>query len=552
MQLRRSTVADEAPSDWYLTHPVAETLLTAPPGCGKTEGIARWLRVVAARGELAPPRRALGLTFSNKAKANLKSRLRSELGPKWWKVATVTNFHGWAFHLYQHHCFSLGRSPLELAPQRGWQATTIRAICREHDCDRDDLQQTLRSCKVGPFDDDTVLERLEASGSAAALAYERRIREEGRVDYDDLIRLGLLVLGQDRMVALYRERFRVVVVDEVQDLSLSQYALAAPIAPGRTLWAGDSAQGIYGFAGAEPHAVMDQILKRDPHTIELTDSYRSCPSVLRAVSALSVALGGQVVSPAPDIDWEGRGQLQTLRSRDVRQEAQWVASTVARWIEEDEGLTVGVIARTAPRRRWVDDAVRDIGLDAEIWDFPVHKPLIVGLLVRHLPAVDLTLGPQDAVQDLYLRCLVEIDPADLDSLDELSEAFDTILELVREIDLQEIIAGLRVASTPDQPVGPGLHLLNGHVGKGQQFDRVIIVGLEETFLPHYFAMKSGRGEDLAAELSVLHVMASRARETLIAATCDRVPDWQGQDRRRDPSRWFPLIEAEVDDRIDLR
>lgn len=199
-------MADEVPSDWYLTHPVTETLLTAPPGCGKTEGIARWLRVVAARGELAPPRRALGLTFSNKAKANLKSRLRSELGPRWWKLATVTNFHGWAFHLYQHHCFSLGRSPLELAPQRGWQATTVRAICKEYGCDRDELQQTLRSCKVGSFDEDIVLERLEASGSQAALAYERRIREEGRVDYDDLIRLGLLVLGRDEVVGLYRER----------------------------------------------------------------------------------------------------------------------------------------------------------------------------------------------------------------------------------------------------------------------------------------------------------------------------------------------------------
>lgn len=341
-------------------------------------------------------------------------------------------------------------------------------------------------------------------------------------------------------------------MDEVQDLSLGQYQLAAPIAPGRTLWAGDSAQGIYGFAGAEPSAVLDEILKRDAREIELTHSYRSCPSVLRAVSALSVALGGQEVRPAPDMDWEGRGRLQTLRSRNVRDEAEWVASTVARWTEADDGLTVGVLARTASRRRWVDEAVRELGLDAEIWDFPAHKPLIVDLLVRHFPAVDLTLGPRDAIQDLYLRCLVEIDPADLDSLDELNEAFDTILELAAEVDLREIVAGLRVVSTPDQPVGPGLHLLNGHVGKGQQFDRVIIVGLEEAFLPHYFALSSGRDEDLVAELSVLHVMASRAREVLIAATCESVPNWQGESRSREQSRWFHLIRDVVDDEIDLR
>lgn len=265
-----------------------------------------------------------------------------------------------------------------------------------------------------------------------------------------------------------------------------------------------------------------------------------------------MALGGQEVRPAPDMDWEGRGRLQTLRSRNVRDEAEWVASTVARWTEADDGLTVGVLARTASRRRWVDEAVRELGLDAEIWDFPAHKPLIVDLLVRHFPAVDLTLGPRDAIQDLYLRCLVEIDPADLDSLDELNEAFDTILELAAEVDLREIVAGLRVVSTPDQPVGPGLHLLNGHVGKGQQFDRVIIVGLEEAFLPHYFALSSGRDEDLVAELSVLHVMASRAREVLIAATCESVPNWQGESRSREQSRWFHLIRDVVDDEIDLR
>src|SRR5690606_39112727 len=132
------------------------------------------------------------------------------------------------------------------------------------------------------------------------------------VDYDDLVRLGLLVLGHDGVLALYRERFPVVVVDEVQDLSLGQYGLAAPIAPGRTLWAGDSAQGIYGFAGAEPTAVLERIQQRDAHKIELTASYRSCPSVLRAVSALSVALGGQELRAADGVDWEGRGQLQTL------------------------------------------------------------------------------------------------------------------------------------------------------------------------------------------------------------------------------------------------
>lgn len=538
--------------DWYVSHPIAETLLTAPPGCGKTEGIARWLRVLVERGELLPPRRALGLTFSNKAKANLRSRLRRELGPRWWRWATVTNFHGWAFHLYQHHCTSIGLDPVEIAPQRGWQATTTRAICREYECEEEELQRVLRSCKLGAYDDDTVIERLDAHGMGAALAYEQCIRETGRRDFNDLIRLGLLVLGEPRVVSLYRERFAVVVVDEVQDLSLAQFDLASPIAPGRTLWAGDAAQGIYGFAGAQPDLVVERIRRRDASEIELTASYRSSPPVLRAVSALSKALGGQDVRAASEDEWEGRGRLVSLRTKDARQEADWVAATVEDWMDEDPALSVGVIARAKGRRKWVDEEIQRRGLLAEIWDFPAHRPLIVELLVRHLPMVDPALDRGEAVEDLYLRCYVDIDDLDLDSQDELNEAFDTIGELIVEMSLADIVSGIRISSSPEDPVGPGLHLLNGHVGKGQQFDRVIIVGLEEAFLPHYRAMKSGRAEDLDAELAVLHVMASRAREQLVVATCELVPNWQGENRRRDPSRWFGLIEAEIDEVIDAR
>ncbi|MCZ7537921.1 MAG: ATP-dependent helicase [Acidimicrobiia bacterium] len=543
---------DEEPSDWYLTHPIAETLLTAPPGCGKTEGIARWLRVLVERGDLVPPRRALGLTFSNKAKANLRSRLRREVGPRWWRWATVTNFHGWAFHLYQHHCTSVGLEPLKIAPQRGWQATITRAICREYGCEEEDLQRALRACKLGAYSDDTVIERLDSCGMHAALAYEHRIREEGRRDFDDLIRLGLLVLEHPGVVSLYRERFTVVVVDEVQDMSVAQFDLASPIAPGRTLWAGDAAQGIYGFAGAQPDLVVERIRGRDACGIELTASYRSSPPVLRAVSALSKALGGQDLRAASEDEWEGRGRLLALRTRYAHQEAAWVATTVQEWLEEDAALSVGVIARAKGRRKWVDEEIQRRGVLAEIWDFPAHKPLIVELLVRHLPMVDPALGRREAVEDLYLRCFVDIGDLDLDSQDELTEAFDTIRELIAEMPLADIVNGIRISSSPEDPVGPGLHLLNGHVGKGQQFDRVIIVGLEEAFLPHYFALKSGRAEDLAAELALLHVMASRAREQLVVAACDVVPTWKGDDLGREPSRWFGLIEAEVDEVVDLR
>ena len=536
--------------NWYESHPISETLLRAPPGCGKTEGIARWLAMLVQSGELESPRRVLALTFSNKAKANLRSRLREQLGLGWWRYVTVTNFHGWAFHVYQHHCSCIGREPLKIAPQRGWEKALVSAVCADYGCDTEALNHALRACKVGVFDDDRVLENLDSYGLAAAIEYERRLRTDERVDFDDLIRLGLLVLQDERVRSMYDERFSVVVVDEVQDLSLGHFGLVAKVGLGKTLWAGDAAQGIYGFAGAQPAEVLAEILDRDPVQLELTASFRSSANVLRAVSALSVALGGHEVQAVEPDAW-GDGRLLALRSNHVLQEAEWIVGTVAEWLTQQPNASVAVIARTAGRRKWVDQEVRRSGIEAEIWDYPAHKPTIVELLHLRFAEVDTSLPSEEAVEDLYLRCFVDLDPLDLDSLDELIEVFDTIRELTHELELAEVVSGIRVASSADDPVGPGLHLLNGHVGKGQQFDRVIVLGLEEAFLPHYFAIKSGRPEDIEAELAVLHVMASRAREQLVVCTCHLVPKWNGEDLRRDQSRWFGLIEGVADEVVRL-
>jgi superfamily I DNA/RNA helicase len=61
-------------------------------------------------------------------------------------------------------------------------------------------------------------------------------------------------------------------------------------------------------------------------------------------------------------------------------------------------------------------------------------------------------------------------------------------------------------------VSPGVHLLNAHTGKGQQFDWAFVPGLEEKHLPD---RRSTTGSLLAEEERVLLVMLSRARHGII-------------------------------------
>ena len=83
-----------------------------------------------------------------------------------------------------------------------------------------------------------------------------------------------------------------------------------------------------------------------------------------------------------------------------------------------------------------------------------------------------------------------------------------------------------------------MHLLSGHVGKGQQFDWAIVVGLEEDFIPFSMATTP---DEIAEEARVLSVMISRARHGVILSRASSVPTNGGYPRSRAPSRFLESI-----------
>jgi DNA helicase-2/ATP-dependent DNA helicase PcrA len=484
------------------------------------------------------PQQILALTFSNKAKANLRTRLEMSLGPNYWHDVAVLNFHGLGLRLFRHHAPLAGRRSEDIAgPQRGSLRALRRHICDEHHISAGDLDNALRLAKSGAYTDSEVLERLQES--PAALAYELALRKDGRIDYDDAIRLGLLIARHPSIDALYRSRFACVLVDEVQDLSVAQFELVSGLGNGRTVFAGDRAQGIYGFAGAAPAEVYAAIEARAEVTVTLAASYRSAPNIVSVVSAISVGLGGTQVITAADAGWSVRGEVVIEHFSDPDAEATRVIELVRGWLTAEPSDSVGVMVRAKHRRATLDEAVRNAGLVSEIWDFPAHRPAVVALLTRFVGVAVRAAGEgTDGVEELFLRCAEALSDDDEAMLDELSEAADVLLDLVEDTSLTQVVAGIRIASDPDAPARAGLHLLNGHVGKGQQFDRVVVLGMEDGHIPYYRARTD---EDLKDELAVLHVMASRARKSLLFTVCHDVPH-NGSPWVRKPSRWLKPLE----------
>lgn len=530
------------PDDWVTSFGISDALITAPPGCGKTELLAKRAAFLVRAGAVALPRQILAVTYSRKATANLSERLRRHLGPESSRHVYVTNFHRLGFRIARHHGPLVGYMPLDRPLGQSAPLSRIRnEVTKSHGIPPFVLSRAVRVAKCGPFSGEEVMSRLEAIGSWA-VEYEERLRAEGRPDFDDAIRLGTLLLRHPEISAAYRQRFPIVMVDEAQDLAESHLEMIDGIGLGRTTFAGDRAQGIFGFAGAAPAEVYKRIERRSTVQVRLATSYRSAPAILAVVNWSSLLLGGDELKVAPEMVWPDPGHVAFHEFQHAANEAEWILDRIAHWQQLDLSCSIAVVVRSGNRRRYVDRLIRETETAADFWDMAAHKPQLVGRFRRFGPSIVREYGDGTAALDaLLLRCAEDIPIEDEETMDELNEAIDSLAVAVAEEGLSSALSGIRTLADPNLPAPPGIHLLNGHLGKGQQFDKVLIVGMEEGHIPSYQAKT---GAELQEELAVLHVMISRARDTLVFTRSIDVPNPNtGRSWIRSPSRWLGALQA---------
>ena len=260
--------------------------------------------------------------------------------------------------------------------------------------------------------------------------------------------------------------------------------------------------------------------------------------MLDSVNAVSeqVDPGSSLVSARPD-HWSSGGCSAALVLRDRDEEAE-VLTRLARGImERDPETSVGIITRVWWRREDIDRAfARESSYAVRRWDLAIDDPAILALI----RSVIATLPRGATVADARLAVFDAVDAADVDAHELIEDAFD-ILDQSDATTARAAMGSIRV-SDPKQTIGPGVHLLNAHTGKGQQFDWVFVVGLEDGHVP---LKRSSHGEALTEEHRVLLVMLSRARHGLVLTTVHMTSGMYGPYAAK-PSRWWEGLRAEHD------
>lgn len=506
--------------------PELDLLVSAPAGCGKTEAIALRVAGLLLRGQVRAPRRALVTTFSNRARDNVKARLRSYVDAAIMRDrVVVANFHGLSARIYQAHANVVGLDADVAIPESDW----VGEQCRSRNLSFarfGAVQDLLRTIKQQPVDDAAVDRHLVAAGDDVALELERLRKSELRLTYDDLPRIAELILQNDMVADLYRSHFACVVVDEFQDLTPQQLRIVNRIGYGRTTYAGDIAQGIYGFAGAVPDATLAEIRAECSRTVMFNESHRSSPTVLNMVNAVARRIGGSELACADPGSWPHGGLAGRIAFGTTGAEANWIVKLATAILRKAPGQRIGIIARTGSRRRFIDGAFDDSDVPTHRWEDGVLDTDTGSAIAAMLDGLDETTCLAAADPIAFLRGVAGFDKIqDPSTRESLADALGWCCDLLRDgISADEVRSRIRVGDGTTLLDAAGVHLLTGHIGKGQQFDWVIIPGTEDGCIPDFRANTS---EALREEARILGVMISRARHGVLLSRSGSVESLAG-------------------------
>ena len=271
-----------------VAHGSGPLMVLAGAGSGKTRVVTR--RIARLLRDGVPGGAILAMTFTNKAAGEMAQRVQ-ELGGEYVRVAT---FHSVCARFLRTCGHRLGYPADYTIYDTEDRDSCIKELMQDAGISTAQIKPAhignmisrLKNAALTP--DETVLGDDDIGRTTARMwtAYHERMKDQGAMDFDDLLLVFLEVLREFPAVAEdYRARFPWVLVDEFQDTNRVQYDLLKRLCPppGNLCVVGDPDQSIYSFRGAEVRNILE--FERDydtTTTVRLEQNYRSTALILRA------------------------------------------------------------------------------------------------------------------------------------------------------------------------------------------------------------------------------------------------------------------------------
>ena len=274
-------------------------LVVAGAGSGKTSVLTRRIAYLVEEKQVLPWN-ILAITFTNKAASEMREREQKLLGPAANDI-WMSTFHALCVRILRRDSDKIGYGRNFSIADSAEQLTLVKHIEKELNINpkmyeprgilsaisnaKNDLltPQAFEDSAASPF---------EKMAAKVYQEYQKRLKHDQIMDFDDLIMQTLVLFKKDpEVLHYYQNKFRYMLVDEYQDTNQAQYELCHELAAQykNICVVGDADQSIYGWRGANMENIMNfenDYRNTGVQTVKLEQNYRSTGHILSAANAV--------------------------------------------------------------------------------------------------------------------------------------------------------------------------------------------------------------------------------------------------------------------------
>ncbi len=349
--------------------PAGPVLVVAGAGTGKTRVLTTRIAWLLQECDLHPAE-LVAFTFTNRAARQMRERVDRLVGegraPFW-----IGTFHATGLKILRRDGEKLGIARDFTIYDSDDSLRVVKRVSGKLGLDTKQITPSLTRSLISRWKNDDhspadaardAYGYVEEQAAKLFAAYEEELRSCNALDFDDLILRTVHLLEQhDDVRVKYADRFRHVLVDEMQDTNQLQLVLikALSSAHGNVFAVGDDDQSIYSWRGA----CIANMLRFEEYfpgarVLRLEQNYRSSGHILAAANTV-IAHNRQ--RKGKNL-WTSSGDGDLVRvqfAADAEEEAAQVVDIVR--VEQARGMTRGdvtLLYRTNAQSRLLEDALR--------------------------------------------------------------------------------------------------------------------------------------------------------------------------------------------------
>ncbi|WP_059172258.1 DNA helicase PcrA [Bacillus sp. FJAT-27445] len=353
-------------------------LIMAGAGSGKTRVLTHRIGYLMLEKSVNPYN-ILAITFTNKAAREMRDRISRLMGGVAEEI-WISTFHSMCVRILRRDIDRLGFNRNFTILDTTDQQSVIKGILKDLNMDPKQFDPrailgSISSAKnelIGPSEyENAAGSYIEQKVANVYKEYQKRLRKNNALDFDDLIMLTIQLFKQvPEVLEKYQRKFQYIHVDEYQDTNRAQYMLVKMLAARfkNLCVVGDSDQSIYKWRGADIANILS-FEKDYPNAkvILLEQNYRSTKRILLAANEVIAKNMNRKPKNLWTENQEGN-KLVYYRADSEQGEAQFVAGKIKELVDSGDysASDIAILYRTNAQSRVMEEVLLKSVIDYQI------------------------------------------------------------------------------------------------------------------------------------------------------------------------------------------